>query len=341
MKPTTTIVTFIGCILITLLISYLLWGRNVHPNEKSSYADPAYAAEKGKAASAFLIAFLSDTATYYSGSQTGSGVLISPDGYMVTNEHVISGGTQIQVSLDNRHEFTAQVIGTDPTHDIALLKIPVSNASFLPFGNSDSLRIGETVLAVGSPYRLQSTVTSGIVSALNRDIKLPDNKTANFIQTDAAINFGNSGGALLNAQGELIGLNIAMLSSSGQYEGFTFAIPSNLVKKITEDLLQYGELQRASIGFAIREVDGEMAYQSGLKGIFGVVVETIKPDGAADRAGVKPLDIITSINGNLVTSSAFFRGSLDLYRPGDNISLGIVRNGKDEMIEVKLDTVAR
>jgi S1-C subfamily serine protease len=299
------------------------------------------AAKKGKAAVVFIYTLTSDTATSYAGSQTGSGVIISEDGFIVTNHHVIEGGIEIYVQLDNRRQFMAQLIGTDSTHDVAVLKIKASGLPFLSFGNSDSLHIGEQVLAIGNPYKLQSTVTSGIVSALDRDIKLGNNATQNFIQTDAPINMGNSGGALLNSKGQLMGLNIAMITTSGEYEGFSFALPSNLVKKITEDLKQFGTLQKAVLGITIRAVNQEIADESGMTAIYGVVVDALTPGGSADSAGIQSLDILLSVDGKNIQSNADFKSQLSLHRPGDVISLRVLRNRKVDTVRVRLEEVKK
>jgi len=259
----------------------------------------------------------------------------------VTNHHVIARGIEIHVQLDDRHEYIAQLVGTDSSHDVALLKIKATGLPNLEFGDSDSLRIGEQVLAVGNPYRLRSTVTSGIVSALDRDIKLANNATQNFIQTDAPINMGNSGGALLNAKGQLMGLNIAMITMSGEYEDFSFALPSNLVKKIVEDIRQFGSIQKGSIGMSIRAVNEEIARESGMTEIYGVVVDALTPGGAADVAGIQSLDIILSVNGYHIQSTPDFKGKLALHRPGDTLSVVVVRSGKVDTLEVRLQEVQR
>ena len=327
---------------ITLLISYLIWGRSFRD---ATAVDVQHglveAAMKGKASVVFIFTLTSDTATYYAGSQTGSGVLISEDGFIVTNHHVISNGVEIHVQTDERHEYIAQLVGTDSTHDVALLKINIAGLPFLSFGNSDSLRIGEQVLAVGSPYKLHSTVTSGIVSALDRDIKLTNNATQNLIQTDAPINMGNSGGALLNAKGQLMGMNVAMITTSGEYEGFSFALPSNLVKKIVDDIRQFGSIQNGSIGMMIRAVNAAIAKEAGMTGIYGVVVDALTPGGAADSAGIQSLDIILTVNGKDIQSNADMMSQLALHRAGDVLSIEVLRKGKEQTIKVRLHEVQK
>ena len=310
-------------------------------NSKNDYPIMIDAAEKGKAAIVFIFTLTSDTSKYFFGDQTGSGVIISDDGYIVTNHHVIERGIEIHILLDDKREYIAELIGADSTHDVALLKIKANGLPFLQFGDNDSLRIGEPVLAVGNPYRLQSTVTSGIISAIDRDIKLENNVTRNFIQMDVPINLGNSGGALVNTKGQLMGLNTAIISSSGEYEGFSFALPSNLVKKIVSDLREFGTLRKASIGFNIRPVSQGIAHESGMNEIYGVVVESLKPGGAADSAGIQSLDILLDINDRKITSIPDFMGQLELFRPGDVITLRALRNGTIHTIDVHMQEVQK
>jgi serine protease Do len=328
----------IFCVAITLLISYGLWGSAAkEAYTRNSALTLTAAAQKGKDAVVFVYKLTSDTSVYYGQNETGSGVIISDDGYVVTNHHVIAGGYTIHVQLNDNHEYHVEVVGIDSSHDVALLKIKAIGFSFLEFGNSDSLLVGEQVLAVGNPHRLHSTVTSGIVSAKDRLLDLPNNTTRNFIQTDVPINYGNSGGPLLNARGQLIGLNIAFFSNSGAYEGFSFAIPSNLVKKIVEDIKQFGSNQRGAVDMTIRPVTQEIAAESGMSEIFGVVVDAVGADGNADKAGLQSLDILLSLDGQKITSNADLLDRLALHRPGDILLFEVLRERKVSNIKVTMD----
>jgi len=331
------IITGILCAGITLLISYGLWGVDAKKaaTSKSTLA-LIDAARKGRDAVVFVNTLSSDTAQYYDENERGSGVIISDDGYIVTNYHVIAGGYTIHVQLNNGHEYHAELVGIDSSHDVALLKIKPSGLPFLEIGNSDSLLIGEQVLAVGNPMRLHSTVTSGIVSATDRVLELPNVTIRNFIQTDVPLNYGNSGGALLNARGQLVGLSFAFMSNSGAYEGFSFAIPSNLVKKIVDDIKQFGSNQRGFIDMSIQPVDQEIATEAGMSEIFGVVVYAVGADGNADKAGIQSLDILLSLDGKKIISNADLLDRLALYRPGDVLSFEVLRNKKVSVINVTM-----
>lgn len=332
------VITGILCAGITLLISYGLWGTDAKKAATSNSAlTLTDAALKGRDAVVFVYTLSSDTARYYGEKERGSGVIISDDGYIVTNHHVVAGGYTIHVQLNDNHEYHAELVGIDSSHDVALLKIKPTRLPFLEFGNSDSLLIGEQVLAVGNPFRLHSTVTSGIVSSKDRVLELPNVTIRNFIQTDVPINLGNSGGALINARGQLVGLNIAFMSNSGAYEGFSFAIPSNLVKKIVADIREFGSNQRGSIDMTIRPVDQEIATEAGMSEIFGVVVDAVGADGNADNAGLQSLDILLSLDGKKIISSADLLDRLALYRPGDVLSFEVLRNGKVSTIKVTMD----
>lgn len=272
------------------------------------------------------------------GSSTGSGVIIGPDGYIATNNHVIAEGEQINVTLNDQREFQAKVIGKDPTTDLALLKIDADHLPYLQFGNSDSVFLGEWVLAVGNPFRLQSTVTAGIVSAKGRNIQILADAAGieSFIQTDAAVNPGNSGGALLNTRGELIGINTAIITYSGQYEGFSFAIPGNLARKVLDDLQRYGAVRRGWLGVTIRPVDNEMAQQLKLKSVAGVYLETVIDNSAADEAGLQPGDVIISVNDMSINTTPEFMEQVGRKRPGDKLQIRYVRNGNEKMAHVTL-----
>lgn len=275
------------------------------------------------------------------GIATGSGVIITNDGYIVTNNHVIENASKIEVTLNDKRNFIAELIGTDKTTDLALLKIEEKGLHFMPFGNSDETKVGEWVVAVGNPLNLNSTVTAGIVSAKGRSIDLlrrEDNQYAieNFIQTDAAINPGNSGGALVNTSGQLIGINTAIASQTGSYSGYGFAVPVNLVKKVMDDLLKFGQVQRAVLGVAIQEITQELADKEGLKNLEGVYVQDVTDKGSAEIAGVKDGDVIKKVNGIKVNSVSSLQEEIGKYRPGDKVNLNIERNGTTKEINVTL-----
>lgn len=259
----------------------------------------------------------------------GSGVVLTPDGYIVTNNHVVDGADEVEVTFNNKVKRTASIIGTDPTTDLALIKVEASDLEYLTFGNSDNVRIGEWVLAVGNPFNLTSTVTAGIVSAKARNLSILGEGTSveSFIQTDAAVNPGNSGGALVNTKGELVGINAAIASHTGSYEGYSFAIPSNIVRKVVDDLLLYGTTQRGYLGVQIAELTQELAQQEGLENIEGVYVAEVTEGGAAKLAGMKAGDVITSINGKAVNSTTQLRESVGQFRPGDKVDVEVNRHG--------------
>ncbi|MFN0187247.1 MAG: Do family serine endopeptidase [Bacteroidia bacterium] len=270
---------------------------------------------------------------------TGSGVIISEDGYIVTNNHVVENGEEVNVTLDNKESYKAKVIGLDPSTDLALLKVEANNLPFAAWGNSDQVKVGEWVLAVGNPFNLTSTVTAGIISAKARNIHiLPNQKfpIESFIQTDAAVNPGNSGGALVNTRGELIGINAAIASNTGSYSGYSFAIPVNIVKKVVNDLMEYGTVQRGFIGVSIRDLDSEFAKEKEIKSLHGVYVNGLTDDGAAESAGIKEGDVITSINGSPIKSSPELQEQVGRYRPGDKIDVTVMRNGNEKIYAVTL-----
>lgn len=259
----------------------------------------------------------------------GSGVCISSDGYIVTNNHVISNSDYVEVVFDDKRTFTAKIIGADASTDIALLKIDAENIPFIPYGNSDGLKVGEWVLAVGNPFNLTSTVTAGIVSAKARNINiLSPYSIESFIQTDAAVNPGNSGGALVNTKGELIGINTAIASQTGNYIGYSFAVPVNIVKKVIADLIEFGEVQRAYLGISIVSIDQNFAAQKGINETQGVYVEDVYPDGAGKDAGLEKGDIITGINEFPVNNIPQLHEQLSKYRPGNIVKVSLNRNGK-------------
>ena len=270
----------------------------------------------------------------------GSGVIISPDGYIVTNNHVIDGADSIQVTLYNNKSYTATIVGRDPDTDIALIKIKAKNLPTIKFGDSDNLRLGEWVLAVGNPFNLTSTVTAGIVSAKGRSLDMDGGyKLESFIQTDAALNMGNSGGALVNTKGELVGITSAIVSPTGTYSGNSFAIPVNIVKKTVDDLRQYGRAQRAVMGINIQEVTSEIAQKVNLDNVSGVYVASVAEDGAAEEAGIKAKDVIVKIDDRNIQSPAQLQETVAEHHPGDKIKVTYYRNGKDETASVKLRNV--
>jgi len=262
----------------------------------------------------------------------GSGVIISEDGYLVTNNHVIENADRIKVTLNNKKTYEAELVGRDPSTDLAVLKIEENNLPFLEYGNSDDLRIGEWVLAVGNPFNLTSTVTAGIVSAKSRDIDILDsdpysglNSIESFIQTDAAVNPGNSGGALVNTQGKLVGINAAIKSNTGSYAGYSFAIPSNIVRKVVRDLIEFGVTQRAFIGVNILNINNELAEKEGLSSLKGVYVSDLVESGSAKEAGIEKGDVILAINEHPVNNVSELQAKVGEHRPGDQIEVQILR----------------
>ena len=268
----------------------------------------------------------------------GSGVIMSSDGYIVTNNHVVEGAQNIKVILNDKREFEARLIGADPTTDLAVLKVDEKNLPFLKYGNSDALQLGEWVLAVGNPFNLTSTVTAGIVSAKARNIGINADRSSieSFIQTDAAVNPGNSGGALVNQQGELVGINTAIASRTGSYAGYSFAIPTTIVRKVVEDIKKFGEVQRALLGVEIIGVDAEVAKEYKLSKIEGIYVANVTDGGAAQNAGIKAGDVIVSIQGKKVNTNAELQESISQFRPGDEIKVTVKRNDSEKLFSVKL-----
>lgn len=272
---------------------------------------------------------------------SGSGVIIKENGYIVTNNHVVDNASKVEVVLDDKRSYVAEVMGVDPETDLALLKIEEDNLPYLNLGNSDELKVGEWVVAVGNPFNLTSTVTAGIVSAKGRSINLlrqrgGDYAVENFIQTDAAVNPGNSGGALVNTSGELIGINTAIASQTGSYSGYSFAIPINLAKKIINDLKEYGEVKRAILGVSIQDITQELADEKGLVDLNGVYVPSVAEDGSADKAGIKDGDVILRINNVAVNKSSELQEQISKYHPGDKVDVAIIRDGKENVITVTL-----
>jgi len=270
----------------------------------------------------------------------GSGVLITSDGYILTNYHVIEGAVEkgLRVVLNDKREYPAKVVGIDSSTDLAVIKINGDDLPKVTIGDSESLDVGEWVLAIGNPFRLRSTVTAGIVSALSRDVQIIDDqmRIESFIQTDAAINKGNSGGALVNTSGQLIGINTAIASQTGSYQGYGFAVPSNLAIKVARDLIEYGQVQRALLGVSIAGVDYDRALEKGMKTVRGVEILSASTDGAAAEAGIKPGDVVLSVNGKEVYEANQLQQQVAVMRPGEVVELNILRNGKELQKNVTL-----
>lgn len=269
---------------------------------------------------------------------SGSGVIISEDGYIITNNHVVKDAETIEITLLDKSKFEADVIGTDPTTDIALLKIDGKDLPKLEFYDSDLTKVGEWVMAVGNPFNLNSTVTAGIVSAKGRSIQILNENYAveSFIQTDAAINPGNSGGALVNLQGDLIGINTAIASPTGAYAGYGFAVPSNIVKKVIEDLMEYGVVQRGFLGIMIREVNSDLAKDENLKVTNGVLIDSLTEGSAAKDAGIRQQDVILRVDGAEVNSVPKLQELIARKRPGDAVRIDVNRFGQELNFEVYL-----
>ena len=267
---------------------------------------------------------------------SGSGVIIREDGYIVTNNHVIDGATKIEVTLNNNQTYPATLVGTDPATDVALLKIEASGLPIIPFGDSDKLRLGEWVIAIGSPYDLRSTITAGIVSAKGRSMPnyTGEFKIESFIQTDAAVNPGNSGGALVDKAGNLVGINTAIISQTGSYAGYSFAVPSNIVKKIAYDLMDFGSVKRAVLGISMKPIDDKIADDLKLSSRNGVYISEVSKSGAADKAGVKAGDVLIAIDSTKITTPASVQEVVSRFSPGDNAVLTVIRDGKELTLDV-------
>lgn len=274
---------------------------------------------------------------------SGSGVIISNDGYIITNNHVVDKAEKIEITLNDKRSYVAEVIGKDATTDLALLKIKENNLSFMAYGNSADVKVGEWVLAVGNPFNLTSTVTAGIVSAKARNINVLENDPSkglnpieSYIQTDAAVNPGNSGGALVNAKGELIGINSAIASNTGSYTGYSFAIPVNMARKVVADLLEFGEVQRAFIGVSIRDLDAKLAKEKNISEIRGVYVNGLTEGGSGEAAGIKEGDIITKVGEENVNNVPELQEQISRYRPGDKINVTLKRNNQQKILALVL-----
>jgi Do/DeqQ family serine protease len=267
---------------------------------------------------------------------TGSGVIISSDGYIITNNHVIKGATEIEITLNNKKVYKAKLIGKDAKNDIALVKIEATDLPFMTFANSDNIKVGEWVLAIGNPYNLTSTVTAGIVSAKGRDLEGNENMES-FIQTDAAVNPGNSGGALVNTRGELIGINTAISSKTGSFIGYSFAVPSNIAKKVIDDLLEYGAVQQVVLGVEGGELNGTIANKYELKISEGFYVNRVTKNSGAEIAGIKKGDIITKIDNIKISTYADLAGFLRSKEPNEMVKVTVVREDTEIQFDVRLD----
>jgi Do/DeqQ family serine protease len=266
---------------------------------------------------------------------TGSGVIISADGYIVTNNHVVKDASEIEITLNNKKSYKAKLIGTDSKMDIALLKIDADETlAYATFGNSDSVKVGEWVLAVGNPYNLTSTVTAGIVSAKARD--LGSNGIQSFIQTDAAVNPGNSGGALVNTRGDLIGINTMITSMTGSYVGYSFAVPSNIARKIIEDIMEYGNVQRGILGVQGGELNSNASKELGLKQTEGFYISAVTTNSGAQKAGLKKGDVIVKLDNQNIATYADLSGYINTKRPNDKVDVTILRDGSSKTIPVIL-----
>lgn len=267
---------------------------------------------------------------------SGSGVIIREDGYIVTNNHVIDGASKIEVTLNSNQTYPATLVGTDPATDVALLKIDASGLPVIPFGDSDKLRLGEWVIAIGSPYDLRSTITAGIVSAKGRSMPnySGEFKIESFIQTDAAVNPGNSGGALVDRAGNLVGINTAIISQTGSYTGYSFAVPSNIVKKIVYDLMDFGSVKRAVLGIVMQPIDDKIAEELKLSSRNGVYINEVSKSSAADKAGIKAGDVLVAIDSVKITGTSSVQEVVSRFSPGDTAAVTVLRDGKELDLEV-------
>ena len=275
---------------------------------------------------------------------SGSGVIIRPDGYIVTNNHVVANATEVKVTLNNNKSYEARVIGTDAATDVALIKIEAEGLPCIEFGDSDELRLGEWVLAIGSPLgeQLKGTITAGIVSAKGRSMPSNDGqfKIESFIQTDAAVNPGNSGGALVNKAGKLVGINTAIVSQTGAYSGYSFAVPVNIVKKIVGDLIDFGSVQRAMLGVTMSPITDEVAKEMKLSSLEGVYIVEVSKGGAAEKGGIQKGDVLVKIDGKKVTNASSVQEKVNGYRPGDKAVVTVIRDGKEKDIDVTFQGTA-
>lgn len=267
---------------------------------------------------------------------SGSGVIITPDGYILTNNHVVEGATEIEVTMNDNTTYSADLIGTDPATDVAVIKVDGESLPTIPVADSDNLRIGEWVLAIGSPYQLQSTITAGIVSAKGR--KMPNYtgefRIESFIQTDAAVNPGNSGGALVDKTGALVGINTAIISETGAYSGYSFAIPSNMAMEVADDIIQYGSVHRASLGIVMQNIDKNFSLQLKLSSEDGVYITGVVPGGNADKAGIRAGDVLLKIGSEPARDAEAVREQISSYRQGEKVDVTVSRRGRELVMEV-------
>ena len=292
---------------------------------------------------------LSDFYRYFYGDDefperigTGSGVIVSPNGYIITNHHVIENNSEIEITTNDNKIYKATVVGSDPSSDIAVLKINTDQKlPYIFFGNSDTTKIGEWVLAVGNPFNLNSTVTAGIISAKARDLNQRDGKNEWYIQTDAAVNQGNSGGALVNTRGELIGINTAITSISGGFVGYSFAVPSNVARKVFEDIIEFGDVQQGLLGVMGQALNSEMAERYKVKETEGFYITDLEEGLGADLAGLRPNDIIKSVDNITINKFADLSGYLASKRPGENVNIVYNRNGEENEVKVRLEKINR
>jgi Do/DeqQ family serine protease len=266
----------------------------------------------------------------------GSGVIVSQDGYILTNHHVVDGAEQIKVDLSDNRTVDAKLVGSDAPSDLAVLKVDASSLPVLPLGNSDQVRVGDVVLAVGNPLGVGKTVTMGIISAKGRQTGLSNGSFEDFLQTDAPINQGNSGGALVNTSGELVGINSQILSQSGGSIGIGFAVPSNMAKSVMDQLIKTGKVRRGQLGIIVQKVSSDIANSLGLKDAHGVIVSQVQSGSAAERAGLKQGDVITTLNGTAVDDPNTFRNTVASAQPGSSVSLSVLRNGQPQQIQAAL-----
>ena len=274
---------------------------------------------------------------------SGSGVIIREDGYIVTNNHVIEDATKIEVTLNNNQTYPATLVGADPATDVALLKVEATGLPVIPFGDSDKLRLGEWVIAIGSPYDLRSTITAGIVSAKGRSMPnySGEFKIESFIQTDAAVNPGNSGGALVDKAGNLVGINTAIYSQTGSYAGYSFAVPVNIVKKIVYDLIDFGSVKRAVLGISMKPLDDKIAEELKLSSRNGVYISEVSKGSAADEAGIKAGDVLLAIDSMTVNSTPAVQEAVSRYSPGDEAVVTVIRDGKEKKFDVTFKGTAQ
>lgn len=304
---------------------------NANPRDWANASNAAFPDFSGvaKQISGTVVSISAFSTTGYRMS-SGSGVVVASDGYIITNHHVVEEGQKFEVVLPDKRTLVARIVGIDATTDLALLQVSANNLKALNFGDSDKVEVGEWVLAVGNPFDLNSTVTAGIISAKARNINILRDQYSieSFLQTDAVVNPGNSGGALVNMRGELVGINTAIISESGGYEGYSFAIPSNLVRKVVTDLREFGEVKRAILGVNIADVNARIAIELSLPSLEGVYVTNVNQGSSAYEAGMRAGDVIVSVNGLKVGSVPELQEQVALFRPGDRVSLEYYRSGR-------------